>query len=135
MSIDSSTSLELPPTATISWSSGDAQAVAITCWSRVPSPYGSSCLGWPSRLEPPAASTRPVTNRLPEGCGISGWIALEGLAAAFAAEVDAASFVFGADARRRHRDGHPAHGVGRAGGRGGGHMLGASRDDLGEDRK
>ena len=51
-----------PPSATSSWSNSHARAVATVWSSRVAPLYGSSCLGRPSRLEPPAARTSPATN-------------------------------------------------------------------------
>ena len=34
-----------------SWSNGHSRATPSTCPSSVPVPYGSSCLGWPSRFD------------------------------------------------------------------------------------
>src|SRR3954447_4228192 len=63
-STDSRTSSAAPPSVTTSWSNPHARAQSSTYPSSVPSRYGSSCLGCPSRLDPPAASSNPPVKRL-----------------------------------------------------------------------
>src|SRR5215207_8908921 len=103
------TSAAAPPIATIVWSNRHARAVPTTWPSSVPSRYGSSCFGRPSRFEPPAPSTRPQTKG-------SGMLALEGVLAALAAEVERLAVVLRRRCARADRDGHAAHGVDRGGG-------------------
>ena len=84
---------------------GTPRATPSTWSSRVAPPNGSSCFGCPSRDEPPAASTRPLTRE--------GMLLRVARAAAVAAEVHA--LVADAEVRRRvaDRDLHPADRVDR----------------------
>src|SRR5215203_2429787 len=98
-----------PPIATTSWSKPHMRATPTTWPSSVPSRYGSSCLGRPRRLEPPAPSTRPQTN----GSLRYGMLRLELRLATLAAEVDGLAVVLERDAARHGGDGHPADRVDR----------------------
>src|SRR3954451_24793067 len=126
----SRTSSAAPPSATTSWSKPQARAQSSTWPSSVPSRYGSSCFGWPRRLEPPAATTSPVVNRL---IG-DDMTRLVRAAAPLAAEPDRAAV---ADERRRRwrcRDLHAADRVDRGDGQL--RLLATARShDLGEDRQ
>src|SRR4051812_5197546 len=123
--------------ATTSWSNGHPRAVATVWSSSVAVPNGSSCFGWPSRFEPPAARTSPATNASVAGMahGVGG---VRG-PAALAAEVDGLPVVLEAGRRFGNEDLHPAHRVDRGRGRrrrrGRRDALAADGDDLGEGRE
>src|SRR3954469_1962195 len=123
--------------ATTSWSNGHPRAVATVWWTSVAVPKGSSCFGWPSRFEPPAARTSPATNASLAGMahGVGG---VRG-AAALAAEVDGRAVVLEAGRRVRDQDLHAAdrvdRGCRRFRRRRWRDALAADADDLGEDRQ
>src|SRR2546423_7790095 len=143
------TSSAAAPIATISWSKRQLRATLTTWPSSVVPAKGSSCLGRPRRLEPPAPSTSPATNPsvgepgMPVLCLVLG-------PATVAAEVH--NLTVARQGRRaghgRHR--HPADRVNGQALRAGGRLSGAGRiaasmhrggaavshgDDPGQDRQ
>src|SRR3954453_9603418 len=123
----------------MSWSNSHARAVASVWSSSAPGPNGRSCFGCPSRLEPPAARTRPVT--------LGRDIALQvRRAATLGAEVDALAVAVQMDRCITGEHGHAADRVDRlrrgcapnwvgAVGRGcGRRMRDATGDELAQDR-